>query len=101
MITRIFRVRIKPELRAEFESDFETLSLPLVKAQPGVREVSIGKPVTAAPDDYVMISTWENEEALRRFVGETWTVAKIPPAMRRYVLETWVDHFTTWNKSRP
>ncbi len=93
MITRVFRVRIDPSHRQAFEAKFATLSVSAVESQPGFISVEIGKPTKWTPDEYVMISRWENEESLRQFVGDSWNEAHIPEGMEKYVGECWVHHF--------
>ena len=70
MITRIFRVRIDPNKRDEFESKFASVSVDVVRSRNGFVSVEIGKPTKWFPDEYVMISKWEDEESLREFVGD-------------------------------
>ena len=93
MITRIFRVRIKPELRAAFEKDFHEISIPLIKSHSGLVSVSIGKPTQWAPDEYVMISNWKDQSVLEDFVGKNWNQPVIPSGMEKYVSECWVHHY--------
>jgi heme-degrading monooxygenase HmoA len=93
MIIRIFRVRIKPELRTGFEKDFREISIPLIKSHSGLTSVSIGKPTKWAPDEYVMISNWRNETDLEDFVGKNWNQPVIPSGMEKYVVECWVHHY--------
>ena len=97
-ITRIFRVRISPELRHEFEGKFSSVSIDAVNKAQGFLEVSIHKPTKWAPDEYAMISHWENEAALESFAGEQWRQAVIPPEMEKYVVEWEVHHFDAWSK---
>ena len=93
MITRIFRVQIKPELRASFEKNFQEISIPLVKSHSGLASVSIGKPTKWAPDEYVMISRWKRAEDIENFVGKDWSQPLIPSGMEKYVVQCWVHHF--------
>lgn len=93
MITRIFRVRIDPENRQEFESKFSDISVKAVESQIGFLSVEIGKPTKWSPDEYVMISRWEDEESLRLFAGESWNEAHIPAGMEQFVVACWVHHF--------
>jgi len=93
MIARIFRVRIRPELRASFEKDFHEISIPLVKSHHGLISVTIGKPTKWIPDEYVMISTWQNEKSLEDFAGKNWNVPVVPSGMEKYVSECWVHHY--------
>ena len=85
MITRIFRVRIDPLKRKEFEAKFATQSIAAIQSRKGFISAQIGKPTKWSPDEYVMISNWENEDSLRAFVGESWNEAHIPPGMEKFV----------------
>jgi len=96
MITRIFRVRIDPGLRDEFEQKFSSISIDAVQKQKGFISVEIGKPTKWSPDEYVMISRWSDEDALRMFVGEKWNYAHIPEGMEQYVKECWVHHYQSY-----
>ena len=96
MITRIFRVQIKPERRKEFEAKFADISIKAVESKKGFCDVSIGKPTKWAPDEYVMISKWENEEALRNFAGPNWHQAVIPEGMEIFLGSCWVHHYKEW-----
>ena len=93
MITRIFRVVIRPELREEFEANFAEISVRAVKNCPGHISVSTGKPTKWTPDEYVMISEWEDESALIDFAGKSWNKAVIPSGMEKYLVECWVNHY--------
>lgn len=97
LITRIFRVRVAPVLHAEFEVKFLSVSLPFVQAAKGIVSVSVGRPTKWAPDEYVMISVWIDENALRAFAGENWNVAVIPGGMERFVSECWVHHYENFS----
>jgi heme oxygenase (mycobilin-producing) len=98
-ITRIFRVRIYPHLRAEFERKFASVSVAAVRKAPGLEDVSILMPTQWAPDEYSMISTWRDEGAVKAFAGESWSEAFIPAGMEKYVTECWVHHYLSWNEA--
>ena len=93
MITRIFRVRVPEHLHHEFEMKFSTISVNAVTSQPGLISVSLGKPTAWTPDEYVMMTTWEDEQSLREFAGENWSQAVIPEGMEKFVMECWVHHY--------
>lgn len=95
-ITRVFRVRIHPELKLEFEEKFSSVSVRAVAEAPGFLAVSIFKATKWAPNEYAMISHWENVDALKAFAGEQWNHAVIPPGMEKFVDEYWVHHYDTW-----
>lgn len=95
-ITRIFRVRIVPDLRQEFEEKFSSASIHAVNEAPGFISVTILKPTKWASDEYAMISHWENEEALKAFAGAEWNHAVIPLGMEKFVVKCWVHHYGSW-----
>ncbi|CAK0760558.1 ABM domain-containing protein [Gammaproteobacteria bacterium] len=95
-ITRIFQVRIVPDLRQEFEEKFSSVSVHAVNEAPGFLSVSILKPTKWTPYEYAMISQWKNEASLKAFAGEEWKHAVIPPKMEKFVVECWVHHYESW-----
>jgi heme-degrading monooxygenase HmoA len=99
MIVRIFKVRIHKGCREDFEKDFGLISLPLVKAQKGLVSLSFGKVIDQDKDEYVLITTWENQDALVAFCGEAWGQAVIPHGMEKYIEECWVYHFEQFHNA--
>jgi heme-degrading monooxygenase HmoA len=95
MITRIFRVRIRPAMRAEFERKFLEVSVPYVATKKGYISHVVGYPTKWKPDDYMLQTNWASEEAIIDFAGQDWKHAVIPDGMEKYVAECWVDHFQT------
>jgi len=93
MIVRVFRVLVRSELHEEFEKKVLSTSVPLVRSQEGVVSVSVGRPTEWSLDEYVMVSTWNDEEALIRFAGDKWNQAIIPDGMEKYVEQCWVHHY--------
>jgi len=93
MIIRIFRTTIHPELRQDFERDFNSISVDAVKDKQGFVSCHIGTPTKWNPDEYSMITVWEDEKALTAFAGRDWHKAVIPPGMERYPVSFTVEHF--------
>lgn len=93
MIVRVFRVVIHREFKEDFEKDFERISLPLVKAQEGLVSLSFGKVISQGSDEYALITTWQDQDALVAFCGQAWEQAVIPHGMERYIQECSVYHF--------
>lgn len=93
MIVRVFRVKVPRDLHDEFEAQFCAVSIPAVESQPGIVSVFVGRPTRWEPEEYMMISTWEDEQAICLFAGESWNQAVIPPGMDKYVAECWVHHY--------
>ncbi|OZA42153.1 MAG: hypothetical protein B7X84_06905 [Alphaproteobacteria bacterium 17-39-52] len=87
MITRVFRVRVPLALHAEFEQKFLSVSVPLVKAEPGFVSVTVGRPTQWTPEEFFMLSVWRSEADIAAFAGENWNRAVIPQGMEKYVSE--------------
>jgi heme-degrading monooxygenase HmoA len=97
-ITRLFRVRIDPVLRTEFEERFADISVRTVEEAPGFISCSIHRPTAWSPDEYLMISRWKDEAALVAFAGQDWDRPVIPPVMERFVRECSVHHYLSWEE---
>jgi len=95
-IIRLFRVRIHPEMQDEFEEKFASVSIAAVEQAPGSLGVEIFKPSQWAPREYLMISRWRDEAALKSFAGDSWNNPFIPAGMERYVADCRIAHFTSW-----
>jgi len=80
-------------LHVEFEERFLSVSVPFVRAAPGLVSVTVGRPTRWAPEEYVMISVWRTEADVATFAGENWSKAAIPHGMEKYVSECWVHHY--------
>lgn len=93
MIYRIFRVRVHPNLKDEFEEKFRSVSVAAVDGTAGCLSVTIASPTVHAPDEYVMITQWRDVEALRAFAGDNWDAPHIPDGMQQYAAECWVHHY--------
>ena len=95
-ITRIFRARIRPEQRGEFEEKFFDVSSRVIPQAAGNLLVSVLKPTKWSPNEYAMISVWEDVESLRAFAGNDWNRAVIPPGTEKFFTESWMHHFESW-----
>jgi heme-degrading monooxygenase HmoA len=93
MITRIFRATVHKDLHREFEEKFLSVSIPAVKSHKGLISISVDRPTRWAPEEYVMVSTWECEDDLVGLAGERWNQAFIPKGMEKYIKECWVHHY--------
>jgi heme-degrading monooxygenase HmoA len=93
MIIRIFKTTIYPEMKKDFERDFNSISIDSVKSHKGFISCQIGKPTKWNPNEYSMITLWEDEDSLIGFAGKNWHIAVIPPGMEKYPTKYSVDHF--------
>ncbi|MFW2587234.1 antibiotic biosynthesis monooxygenase family protein [Sagittula sp. SSi028] len=93
MITRIYRVQIPPELRSTFEPLFATKARAAVARAAGCLSVTIGYPSTVTPNEYAMISVWQDQAALEAFNGTDWARPHIPDGMAQFIQTCWLHHF--------
>ena len=92
----MFRADVHPDLCQEFEEKFSTVSAHVTESADGNTSVTILRPTKWAPNEYAMISTWDDEESLRKFAGENWNQAVIPEGMGKYVKSCSVHHYVSW-----
>ena len=93
MITRVFRAAVPIKLHAAFEEQFRAISVPLVASQPGLHRVTIGRPTRWNPEEFVMVSVWEDEESIAEFAGVAWNEPRIPSGMEDFITSCSVDHY--------
>ncbi len=93
MIVRIFRIEIAPEAREAFEADFFSISVNAVRDCRGLISCEIGKPTEWNPDRYVMITKWEDTDAVIAFAGSNLNIPVIPVAMEGFAVSCSVEHF--------
>lgn len=93
MILRVFRARLKPGARQAFEKLCYDVSIPLLRAQPGLVTLHVGKSLPEHPDEFVLVSVWKDLESLKGFAGDTWDHPLILPGEAALVKETTVQHY--------
>ena len=69
-----------------------------VQNHKGLISCQVGGPTKWNPDDYVMITCWEDEASLAAFAGENWNQAVIPKEMQKYPKAFSVAHY---NDNKP
>ena len=93
MIKRVYGVKVKPELKSEFEIEFQQIASRFMKNRPGLHSVYIGKPVTESSCEYLLISEWEDLESVKEFAGEHWEQPVIPDHMKKFSDSCWLKHY--------
>ena len=93
MIIRVFQARLKPGARPAFDRLCRTVSVPLMRAQPGCLAVSIGEPTSARPEEFVVVSVWRDLEHLKAFTGDRWREATILPGEADLLEAASVAHY--------
>ena|ERR1017187_7209109 len=98
-ITRISRVRIDNAFRQEFEDLFSSVALHRIHEAAGFISASILKPTKLSPDEYAMISQWENEASLKAFFGGTWNQCVVTRGGEKFIVACWVHHYESWDQA--
>jgi len=96
MVIRVFRARVQPGKQAEFEALARRLSVPLVQKQKGLLGFYAGRPLGHSRDEFVMITLWEDLEAVKAFVGPDWEQAVVPEEERPVLADSFVHHYQSY-----
>lgn len=93
VIMRIFRARVKPGRWADFDRLCREKSIPLMRSQPGLITLQVGRAMERQPNEFVLVSVWKDLASLKGFAGERWREAVILPGEAELVEEAGVQHF--------
>ena len=93
MIIRVFRACVQPGANAAYERLIHEAAVPLMKQQQGLLALHVGRGYPVSPDEYVMVSVWNDMAAIQAFTGEHWQQAVVLPGEAHLVKETSVQHF--------
>ena len=78
MIIRVFRCTPRPGAVDGLENLAKEVSVPFVDSQPGLVARYTGRGIGGTGDELLMISVWENLDALKNMTGEDWESEVIP-----------------------
>lgn len=93
MILRVFRARLKPGRRAEYEALFRRHALPLMRKAPGNAAIHISPPRPDRPDEFVLATVWADLAALQAYTGANWREIMTLPGEAELIEEMGVQHF--------
>ena len=93
MIIRVFRVTVRPGAGDAYERLIGEKAVPLMEKCDGLVNLQIGRPRPETPGQYVMVSTWLDQESMERFTGPGWREPFILDGERELVAESSVSHF--------
>lgn len=60
MIIHLFWARVRSGRQSEFQQKIEMLSIPLVKAQPGLLACYFEKPLDLTGNEFALVSIWQD-----------------------------------------
>ncbi|MHC4768486.1 MAG: antibiotic biosynthesis monooxygenase, partial [Planctomycetota bacterium] len=78
-IIRVFQATTRSGQESAFQKFFIDEALPILHEHAGLVSVHIGLPPEESPQEFLMITTWRDLDALKGFAGENWTEAVIDP----------------------
>lgn len=92
MIIRVARVRAHEGKVEELKKLIQQESIADNNAQAGLIQHYAGAPLTA-DGEFVMVTIWEDMEALKRSVGEDWEKTQMSEKERALIAETMEHHY--------
>jgi heme-degrading monooxygenase HmoA len=96
MIIRVFRARPEPGAADELARLAEEVSIPFVDRQPGLVARYTGRGVGATGEEMVMISVWEDFDAMKTMTGDDWESPVIPDErLEPLIAESFLHQYET------
>jgi heme-degrading monooxygenase HmoA len=93
MIIRVFRAIVHDGKQEEFTEFFVNKAIPILKRQRGMLGVTVGKPMSCSPNEFLMVTTWADMKALEGFAGSAWQNAVIDPDEADLLKQTFAHHY--------
>ncbi len=94
MIIRIFRARPQSGTVDELARLAEEVSIPFIDGQPGLVARYTGRGLGATGDELVMVSVWEDLEAMKNMTGDDWESPVIPDErLETLIAESFLHHY--------
>jgi heme-degrading monooxygenase HmoA len=92
MVIRIYHARVHPGKEAEFERLVRADAVPLMKAQPGLLSLHLGREM-GQPSGFVIVSVWRDLEAVKAFAGENWQQPVVLHPQADVLEEERIEHY--------
>lgn len=93
MVIRIFRARLKPGARTAYTRLCYETSIPLMQGQPGCRAAYIAPARPDKPDQFIVVSVWDDLPSLRSYVGDAWEQPILVPGEASLLEWARVEHY--------
>jgi quinol monooxygenase YgiN len=96
VIVRVFRARIREGRVAEFRKMVEEQSIPWLQQSEGMLGCLPGEPLSEDSREFLMVTLWRDEEAIRSFAGESWKTPVVTEEESPLVEEMFADHYRSF-----
>jgi hypothetical protein len=93
VIIRVFRTKVKPGTHTQYEALIRERVVPAILQAPGLVSLHAGFPIDDPPDEFLLMSVWQDLASMRAFVGPRWREALVLPGEAHLVLHSIVDHY--------
>jgi hypothetical protein len=78
VIIRLFRARTKPGAFDELTRVAQEVAIPFVDQHPGLVARHAGRAIGATGEELVMITVWQDLEAMKGMTGDDWEKPVLP-----------------------
>lgn len=94
MIIRVFRARPRPGAAAELARLAKEVSIPFIDSQPGLVARYTGRGLGATGEELMMISVWEELDAMKNMTGDDWESPVLPDErLEELIEESFLHHY--------
>jgi heme-degrading monooxygenase HmoA len=93
VIIRVFRTKVKPGAHKQYEALIRERVVPLMLEAPGLISLHAGFPLDDPPEEFLLMSVWQDLASMKQFVGRRWREAVVLPGEEHLVLHSIVDHY--------
>ena len=87
MISRTWRGIARPEQADDYVRHLQLETFPELSRIPGFVSASIMRRRTSKGVEFLIVTTWESMDAIRRFAGQSVEVAVVPASVQAMMLE--------------
>jgi heme-degrading monooxygenase HmoA len=87
MISRHWRGLAKTDEAENYIRHLHNETFPKLATIAGFRDASILRRVTTRGIEFLIVTTWQSEEAIREFAGESMLVAVVPGVVQAMMIE--------------
>jgi heme-degrading monooxygenase HmoA len=93
VIIRVFRTKVRPGTHKQYEALIRERVVPLMLQAPGLISLHAGFPLDDPPEEFLLMSVWQDLASMKEFVGRRWREAVVLPGEEHLVLHSIVDHY--------
>jgi quinol monooxygenase YgiN len=98
MIIRVFRAKIKADKVSDFKRMVQEQSIPWLTSTAGMLGYFAGEPIAEEEPEFVMVTLWQDLDALKEFVGENWQTPIVTADEAPLVEEMAAHHYERFDK---